>query len=342
MRDVSLLRQACPPRRALFGALLLFAACGPVDDDDTTAPEDPWTAEQIDLPGAALSIWGVDSDDVWVAGTGGTTDAPMLLHRSDGTWNQLDTGETGEAWWVVGDGDESIWLVGNEGLILRYDRADDAFTRIATATPATLFGAWVAPSGTLYAVGGTVNSSTDGPVLFRVDGDVATEVTDLPNGVSDNESFFKVWGSDDDDVWVISDMGTVLHFDGADWSLLVLPDNPRLVTVHGSGPEDIVIVGGLSGPTIFERDGLAWDDVSPSAGQPLNGVFVTAGGAGFAAGFGNHLMERTGGVWSRTEGSLVLTADWHGVWIDETGAPWIVGGDLIGLEDGLVIRRDEP
>ncbi len=341
MRDLRQPRSGPPPWTSALSLCLVLGAC-PVDDDDTAVPEDPWVVEQDGLSGAALSIWGNDSDDVWVAGTGGAVDEPMLLHRDGGAWEQLDTGATGEAWWVVGDGTELIWVVGEDGLVLRYDRAAGTFTTVDTDTTATLFGAWVAPSGLVYAVGGVVGSSDLGPVLLRIDGDVATEVTDLPSGISNNENFFKVWGSADDDVYVVSDLGTVLHFDGTLWAKQVLPDNPRLVTLHGSGPGDLTVVGGVSRPTIFSKTGLAWEDISPAAGQPLNGVYTTADGGGFAGGFGNFLMERVNGVWSMADGSLALAYDWHGVWIDETGAPWVAGGDLIELTGGVVARRENP
>lgn len=345
MRHVHHLRHA---RSVLLGLSVLAASLAgcptdPDDDDDTTAA-DPWVVEQIDLPGAALSIWALDSSDVWVAGTGAPAEPgeplapPMLLHRSDGVWEQLDTGEQAEAWWVVGVGDELIWVVGSEGLVLRYDRAAETFTRVPTNTNAKLFGAWVAPSGTLYAVGGVVSSSTEGSVLLRVVGDVAEEIQ-LPAGVSNNENLFKVWGADEDDIWVISDMGTVLHFDGAAWTRQVLPDNPRLVTVHGSGADDVVVVGGQSRPSIFQRSGGVWEDLSPAGGQPLNGVFVRGDDA-FAA--GASVMERTNGIWTLGDGPLALSAEWHGVWLDETNAPWVVGGDLTRLQDGVIARREDP
>lgn len=319
---------------------LALAACPSGDDDDTTPPEeDPWVVEQTGLAGVALSIWGNDSSDVWVTGADAGS-GPELVHRDGTSWSSLDTGHSGDLWWVVGDGDHTIWLVGDDGAVLKHDRAAGTFDQIETDTPATLYGAWVAPSGTVYAVGGSVGDSSNGPVLLRIVGDVAEEVTGLPASVSVNESFFKVWGSGDNDVWVISDFGSVLHFDGATWSFQTLPDNPRLVTIHGSGPEDIAIVGGMTQAMVFELDGILWRDVSPPAGQPLNGVFVTADGGGFGAGGGNFLMERTAFDWAMVEGSFALgMIEWHGVWIDEDGEPWLVGGDLIDLVDGVVARR---
>jgi hypothetical protein len=342
MRHVHHLRYALAI--CLVTIALVLGGCPTADDDDTTST-DPWIAERSGMPKAALSIWGTSSDDVWVVGgtrpEGDTYSPPMLLHHSGGEWTEIDTGALGVGWWVVGVDDELIWVVGADGMVLRHDRAADTFTQVDTTTNATLFGAWVAPSGRLYAVGGVVSSSTEGSVLLQVDGDVATEVT-LPTGMSNNESLFKVWGSDDDDVWAISDMGSVLHFDGAAWSRQVLPENPRLITIHGSGPEDLVVVGGMSRPSIFERSGIAWEDLSPAGGSPLNGVFVRAGDA-FAAGANNFMMERIAGTWSIADGPLLTGAtEWHGVWLDETGEPWVVGGNLTTQTDGIVARRETP
>lgn len=345
MRDLPSLQHGAPHWTVATGLALLLAACPPpADDDDTVQPEDPWVAEQTDLDAAALSIWGNDSSDVWVAGAedldNDADEVPLLLHRDGGTWEQLDTGEWGQAWWVVGDDDEVIWIVGSHGLIVRHDRAAGSFTRVATNTEATLFGAWVDPSGTLYAVGGVVDDPEDGPVLLLVDGDVASEVTGLPPEISTAENFFKVWGSAEDDIWVISDRGTVLHFDGSTWGRSLLPDAPRLVTIHGSAADDLVVVGGAARATMFSSDGLEWEDSSPASGSSLNGVFLRPGGAGFAAGFDNFMMERSDGVWTTVEGSLQINSHWHGVWLDEGGAPWVVGGNILRLSGGIVARRE--
>ncbi len=54
---------------------------------------------------------------------------------------------------------------------------------------------------------------------------------------------FGVWGSGPNDIYVVGDQGTILHFDGQKWSSQVSGTQVRLNSVWGSGPNDIYVVG---------------------------------------------------------------------------------------------------
>jgi hypothetical protein len=345
------------PGLALFALLplLLAADCeGPVDDDDTTAQQSEWVVIDEGLPGALISIWGTSSTDVWVAGAhepgededdddSGENRGPGIARHWDGsTWTDLEPPTDRDLWWVFSDGGDDVWYVGEDTIILRYHRPSSTWTELDSpiGPGTTLFGAWGPPGGPVFAVGGNVNSMDEGPVLLRIDAGVATEVTDpIFDQLSPMESFFKLWGTSEDDLWMISDHGSVFHWDGGDWSRLILPDNPRLVTINGGQADDIVIVGGESQAVVFEREGVAWNNVAPVGGSSLNGVFVDTSGNAWAAGMSNAVARRAEGGWVWVLPPLVLL-DWHAVWLDETGTPWLAGGNLIDLIDGAVVRYD--
>lgn len=324
--------------------MLLLSACSPSPEDvpDTpTPPAESWTVVEQGLPGALLSVWGNGSGDVWLCGADPADGkGPLVLHGSGDDLTRLETGATGDLWWVFGPREGEVWLVGVKGLILRYDRVKKSFTSVPAVTDATLFGLWGPPEGPLYTVGGHIYPAKGPGVIVRIDGDVATLVTDLPAGVDATAAFFKVWGSATDDVWVIGERGTVLHFDGATWTHAPLPGKPRLVTVHGSSKDDMAVVGGASQAVVFERHGGDWTDASPPEIPGLNGVFVTPTGDAYAVGMSGTALTRRAGSW-RSLPDAPVGKDWHAVWVDERGDAWVVGGDLMtagAMIDGAVLR----
>jgi len=313
---------------------------------DATTGKQLWTVVQEKLPGALLSVWGTSSTDVWTVGARDkTAQKPMALHHDGTAWTQLDTGATGDLWWVFGPDANTVWMVGSEGKILRYDRASKTFTALTSPTDATLYGIWGAGDGTLWAVGGYVGKDpvTKLPrqsVVVKVSGDKAELVTDLPPGIEPGAIFFKVWGSAANDVWVVGELGTVLRYDGTSWKLEILPNNPRLVTLHGSSANDMVVVGGQTGGVILERNnGGAWLDASPQYQSPFNGVFVRDGKA-IASGMNTSVFQRTATGW--TDLPIPPTEfDFHACWIDPAGSFWFAGGNISTdqtMNDGVLLR----
>lgn len=320
---------------ALVPVLLAGDCTAPEDDDDdVTEQQSDWTTVDEGLPGALISVWGRDSQDVYVAG------AQAQARHWDGTsWTNLQPPTDRDLWWVFCDGSSDVWFVGDAGTVLRYDEETSGWTEIDTPTTegTTLFGAWGPAGGPVFAVGGNPGSSTEGPVLLRIEDGVATQVVHPALDVPASESFFKLWGTSEQQMWMISDGGSVFHFDGVDWARVVLPDSPRLVTIRGATEDDIVIVGGATQPVIYSRDGPGWDDVTPPGGSSLNGVYVDEAGRAWAAGSSNAVARRDEGGWTWVLPPLVLL-DWHAVWLDEHGDPWLAGGNLIDLIDGAVVR----
>ena len=341
-------------RRWLWGIALTLATittgCGE-DPAEDAPPADSrtWQVVQQSLPGALLSIWMSDADDVWIAGANpGDGGGPMVINVKQGQAFRLNAGVEGDLWWVFARDAQSVWFVGEAGLILRYDRAADTFTQLPSPTEATLFGAWGAATGPLFAVGGFIAPGDDRPgVVVRIDGDSAQVVADIPASPIPKEAWFKVWGSAANDIWVIGDWGSVMHYDGAAWTLDALADSPRLVTLHGDG-DDVVIVGGGQSAAIFERGADRWDAATaPERAPALNGVFVTGGGHAVGCGRSAAVVERQDGAWIRLPtpdappGTTPGQIDWHAAWIDGAGDIWVVGGDLLSPEtmnQGAVMR----
>lgn len=86
-----------------------------------------------------------------------------------------------------------------------------------------------------------------------------------------------VWGSADDDVWVVggTDAGASLrHLVDGTWTTVDPPDVALLVWVHGFGRDDVWAVGRAGG--MVHYDGSGWSVIDTPTDEDLWGVFGTA------------------------------------------------------------------
>ncbi len=283
---------------------------------------------------------GADASD----GLGAT-----VIHGTN-AWERVDLRSVdpmgGHLWWVFGPGKESVWAVGEMGRAFRYDRAKDLWTKVETGTDATLYGVWGGSEDELWAVGGYVFPRTGRPVIVRLTPEGGSVVSELPEGVIESGTFFKVWGSAKDDVWVVGERGMLLHWDGVKWSRVDLGGMPRLVTIHGQGRGDVVIVGGTNQAIIYEGKDGVFTDRSPGPYPLLSGVNVGEDGDAVAVGMLGQVMARSGrdGEWKAVTGVPVMK-DWHAVWRDPRGDLWVVGGNLLSaarFDEGTALRFGPP
>jgi hypothetical protein len=324
--------------------LLACAACTPDDDneDGSEAGEREWTAVHEALPGALLSVWTGDSALYTVGADGG--DGPEVWSLKDGAWQKFDTAEEGDLWWVTEDPDGDVWMVGQDGLALRHDPETQTFERTDTATDATLWGIWFADSGRGWTVGGTI-APRSGVILTREGGSWVAET--LPQEIQDlvdEKLLYKVWGTGEEDLWVVGEGGIALHKDGAGWQLVETPTSSRLFTVDGNSSGQVVMVGGAASPVLLEWDGGELVDHSADipegqGGGGLNGVFVSEDGHLQIVGSYGYLAERDpDGTWSSPD-VLGTGHGLHAVRRDAEGGVWTVGGEItVTLTQGVMLH----
>lgn len=335
--------------RNLLGVLLLVGCNGDKDaqTDSGTEPTGPTftlLGDASNLPPAALlSIWGSSSDDVFLVGADDGT-GPVVLHWDGATWSRLQTGSTGDLWWVWSDGGDTVFMSGEGGRMLTWSRSAGTFDeQVITNAAYKLFGIWGASATDVYSVGGDVNGNLDGVVL-HFDGSTWTEVANAPlgsDGVSRRQAF-KVWGAASDDVWVVGTGALVMHWDGATWTPFPEPvyRTSPLTTISGRASDDIYAVGGFGNAIAVHWDGTSWVDQSPppQAVAPFfNGVFASQAHGTVACGGNGSIWWHEDTGWEVDTRPLVTTRDFHACWIDEAGDVWAVGGDLTGLTEAAVI-----
>lgn len=144
----------------------------------------------------------------------------------------------------------ALWVLALTGCEPRWEQAFDAgenwYQNLGGATP-----------DLLYAVGGTTDKGSiqrfDGKRWAQVEFGVDVPLLNWVHAVSK------------DDVWAVGNEGTLLHFDGAAWTLSPAQTTQPLWGIWGAASDDLWAVGGSgfsSGePLLFHFDGTAWTKI---------------------------------------------------------------------------------
>ncbi len=229
------------------------------------------------------TLWGtyaVTEDNAYAVGRAGA-----ILAYDGTSWGEAETVSQDSVWnavWGVGD---TLALVGNGGAAVVNSPA--GLTNVDTGTGIDLRGVHTADGVVFWSVG-------DASTIFRGDanGNWSPEV--VP-GVS---RLWDVFAASNDDVYAVGDSGTILHYDGAAWSIIGAPTTLDLksVWVDGSG---VVTITGADG-VILEGD--------RTAGFTESGIF--------------HLAGELVGLWGDDTGSVRVAVGSNGQILMNTAGGW--------------------
>lgn len=330
-------RPAFVTSSALF--LVLLSGCG--GDDTGEEPEKArWRVVSEGLPGALFSVTGTRADDVWVVGSDRGGDAgPSIAHFDGSEWEVHASGlDSGDLFWAHAFEDGPVYAAGAGGVLLRYE--GDAFEALPTPDARDVWGVWGASPSDVWAVGGDPNQGTG--FVWRDSGDGFEEVA-LGDDVPTPSAWYKVWGTDRDNVWFCGVNGALMHYDGESFEGVDAGTTRTLLTLHGlPDASRITAVGGQFSATLVNSvDSAAWEDVTPE-GPPLQtfGVFHRDEAA-YSVGMQTTVLRLDGDTWSEEPTGLDLFQDFHAVWIDPTGEVWAVGGQIIAppFSSGTLIHK---
>lgn len=290
------------------------------------------------LPAALLSISGTAHNDMYtVGGDSGDGFGPLVLHYDGSAWRRLNTRVTGDLWWIsVTPIDGDFYMSGEGGLILRYDPESRTFERYTTPGGQIIYGIWGTAADNLWAVGGSMAAPLVGGVIWHYDGVswTAYDVTGIRAGGV--PTLFKVWGRSADEIYAVGNRGIIIRFDGESWTEVETPSIRPLFTVHGNNTQ-VVASGGFVDGVMMELDGEAFVQRNAAELSQMNGVYITADGAGVAAGITGAIARRGESEWEATEDGISSLRDFHAVWVDPEGGTWAVGGDLsVALSEGML------
>ena len=291
---------------------LAIASCGSDDSFDTRA-------QVFNQSGAMLSAWS-NGDELIFAG-GALSESPGTTFGGPGALLRIRDGEACRqqvsdrtVWWIDGPAPGEFWAVGEGGLILH--EKDGLLTDESVPTEANLYGVWT-QSGPPIAVGGNPFGPNTGEIWRREDGTWVRIAENLP-GVA-----FKVWHD-----WIVGD--------GVAWQIVdgqlierFPPNQVKLLTVRGRGPDDVWAAGGFSLPVLLHWQGDQWSEVPVDplcASNGLNGVWTGPDEDVWIAGFFRGVGRFDGERWYCPE-TPVTEQHFHAVWKHGDDF-WWAGGDL--------------
>lgn len=265
--------------------ILLLGACGPNGGDNhepNNMTSEQWQpAFDAEQAGWLLSVAGASSTDVYAAG--GTPDEGRLWRYDGSAWTEDALPDDVPLLnWVHVFDDGTPIIAGNQGTILVRD--GDAWAVEQTPTEQDLWGVWGAGPDDVWAVGGNGRDEGAATVLRRGSDGTWQEQT-LPQMERPNvRAFFKVWGTGDDNVYIVGQRGAVLRWDGQELEELLVGTSEDLISLWGTGPDNIVLVGGRSNGVVVRFDGTEWTHASLAPTPGINGVWMDEEGVAWVAG----------------------------------------------------------
>ncbi len=324
--------------------LTLLACTGNTGVEQGTDFGGGWEAVLGGLDGGLVGVWAPADDDVWTVGAVTDDGLGAYVYHYDGVaWTRLENPIDEDLWWVHGDGEGNVWLLGENGMIAHY-HPDSGFEVLPTPDSVNLFGAWAFGPDDVYACGGNNVSVGNRQVLWHWDGTDWGDPPQFENTRDTDAVLTKIFGTSTDDFWVIGGPDQGLHHSGGTWSVEDMATDEYLTTIHGN--EDLLIAaGGDTRGVLVENDGTGFRQVDLGDIQPLNGVNVLPDGRAVASGwFGSlHLRDRDG-TWSPVEEVEVRSQVFHSVSVTPSGTVYAAGAlfGVVDIYDGVLVRGQLP
>jgi hypothetical protein len=150
---------------------------------------------------------------------------------------------------------------------------------------------------------------------------------------------FAVWGSGGNDVFAVGGLGTILHYDGSDWTPMAWGGDFGFEGVWGSSSEDVYAVGGFDGfglalGVIWRYDGTCWREVFSTTEFQFTDVWGSSNRNVFAATSRGPVLHYDGTGWAPMTTGTEAMDGLGGVWGTGASNVFAVGGDEIWRYDG--------
>ncbi len=247
---------------------------------------------------------------------------------------------------IWGSAPNNIFVVGNEGTILRHESSWGSQT---SGTTNNLKGVWGNQTGTaIYVVG------AGGKVLKTIDnGEHWT-----PMVSNTTKELNAVWGSADNNIFAVGESGTIRHYDGDGdnngspddiWEIMTSGTTVKLLGVWGnSATGHVYAVGNSDFDDYWKRTVLhyyegSWHTEDAGNGVPLMSSWGSSATDIKSAGSFGGLIEYNGTGWKQTGGPTEKT--FNAMWGSSSTNIFAVGyGGVIAHYDGTrwSIREPKP
>ena len=139
-----------------------------------------------------------------------------------------------------------------------------------------------------------------------------------------DENLNGIWGFDSNDIYAVGNEGTILHWDGTEWSPKKCSTSGNLNGIWGSSPENIFAVG--DGGTILQCKDGEWFEMESTASENLNAVWGRSKNDVYAVGNRGRILHYDGNKdrrWRKIPRPTIENL--HGIWISENTHVFVVG-----------------
>jgi len=173
------------------------------------------------------------------------------------------------------------------------------------------------------------SAETDVPIYKSTDGG-GTWRSSFAGIPGKREILHGIWGETGNDVLTVGWGGTILHYDGSNWTPMISGTTKDLEDVWGSSPTSVFAVG--SGGTILYYDGNIWTSIVSGTTEVLYGVWGSSPMSVFAVGSGGTILYYDGNIWTPIVSGT--TEVLYGVWGSSSASAFAVG------EKGTILYYD--
>ncbi|MCK9463365.1 MAG: hypothetical protein M0R80_27405 [Proteobacteria bacterium] len=154
-----------------------------------------------------------------------------------------------------------------------------------------------------------------------------------------DEDLSGVFGFSSSDVLVVGEGGTILRYDGTDWTQMAYPANSPVAdlgAVWGSAPWDVFTVG--SDGVILHYDGDAWTQMDSGTSANLHDVCGRSHDDVYAVGDGGALLAYDGATWSPIAAGT--DRNLFAAWCAPGTAVWAAGHANDAYSSSVLLRYD--
>ncbi|MFT5234178.1 MAG: hypothetical protein ACI9UQ_002221 [Candidatus Krumholzibacteriia bacterium] len=208
-------------------------------------------------------MWGAATGEAYSVGWGG-------ISSLDGNrWIDSWTG-TGLGYYGIGGlHNDFVVAVGDGGAVEA--RGPAGWQSLTPMGSETLRGVWVADEDHTFVVGDGGAVHDLGTIAFGGGGGKVGRTSWDSDDTGVTDSLVGIWGSSAENMFIISNVGHLLHFDGIEFTPSLEGQVGAFRSIWGSAEDDIWAVGapGLA----YHYDGTEWSKVETGTNLSINGVY---------------------------------------------------------------------
>jgi DNA-binding beta-propeller fold protein YncE len=248
----------------------------------------------------------------------------------ESSWHTMASTSEKDLWGICAISPTEVFAVGSDSTVLKYDGTN--WIDMEPNTNCQLRGVWGSSGNDVFAVGKKSPWVVDDDGIIIHFNGTSWESVD----VGAIGSLFDVWGTDSSDIFAIGEEGTILHYDGTNWSKIEnINAALHFHSIWGTSASDVFAVGVSYTPgvtNILHYNGTAWEPMESGTTNGLFGVWGSSSSDVYAVGGQDTILHYDGDSWQPV--SMGTNTNYNGIWGRSSSDVYAVGQNGIVHFDG--------